>query len=147
MFKNTRYIIGLLGSTDISQETLGIGDSTVTGAIKGLNESLDEHSYALNGMRFYNANTDISDVKNRKQAVIDMIADTQSAIKQINGDYTRFIRTIRYEGGYSTQCIVGGYTDAYAVIETPMNQTFNIFVHIITPPLHTVYKIPMELVE
>lgn len=47
LFKNTRYIIGLLGSTDISKETLGIGDSTVTGAIKGLNESLGNVSHNI----------------------------------------------------------------------------------------------------
>ena len=45
VFRNMRYIIGLLGSTDISKETLGIGDSTVTGAIKGLNESLGNVSH------------------------------------------------------------------------------------------------------
>lgn len=40
VFKNMRYIIGLLGSTDISKETLGIGDGTVTGAVTMLHKNL-----------------------------------------------------------------------------------------------------------
>ena len=42
MFTNVRYILNLLGNTDI----YSIGDGTVTGALKTLNDSLNKYSYS-----------------------------------------------------------------------------------------------------
>lgn len=40
IFTNTRYILDLLGTEDITSESVKIGDGTVTGAIRTLNDSL-----------------------------------------------------------------------------------------------------------
>ena len=39
MFTNVRYILRLLGSTDISSENVKIGDGTITGALSTLNSN------------------------------------------------------------------------------------------------------------
>ena len=39
MFTNVRYILRLLGSTDISSESVKIGDGTITGALSALNSN------------------------------------------------------------------------------------------------------------
>ena len=40
IFTNTRYILGLLGTHDITSESVKIGDGTITGALIALNDSL-----------------------------------------------------------------------------------------------------------
>lgn len=40
IFTNTRYILDLLGTNDITSESVKIGDGTVTGALRTLNDSL-----------------------------------------------------------------------------------------------------------
>lgn len=40
IFTNTRYILDLLGTEDITSESVKIGDGTVTGALRALNDSL-----------------------------------------------------------------------------------------------------------
>ena len=111
VFKNMRYIIGLLGSTDISKETLGIGDSTVTGAIKWLNESLNKKANIFS-YDFYNANTDRNVLDNRLNAIKD-------AIELIGVDNIRYfsVISIRYYGGH-----YAGYLITKISIEA-----FNIF--------------------
>lgn len=41
IFTNTRYILDLLGTNDITSESVKIGDGTVTGALRTLNDSLN----------------------------------------------------------------------------------------------------------
>ena len=116
VFKNMRYIIGLLGSTDISQETLGIGDSTVTGAINGLNESLAQKSNIFS-YGIYDANTDSNVLDNRLKAIKD-------AIESIGVDNMKYfsVISIRYYGGfYATYLITKESYNTIDVFEYSCN--------------------------
>lgn len=53
IFTNMRYVLWLLGNNDITSESVKIGDGTVTGALRTLNDSLSSLNYNITPMDGY----------------------------------------------------------------------------------------------
>lgn len=81
MFTNMRYVLWLLGNNDITSESVKIGDGTVTGAIRTLNDS-------LNIIGTYNraSNTDSIEVNASTWTKLTQINNLQKGKYLINAD-------------------------------------------------------------